>query len=66
MSSLVEAQPQDQTVIVSPTTRNVRVKGTWTMYYGQQQWDFVDGHRYDLPLDVFDYLRSSGNVYDTL
>lgn len=53
-------------VIVSPTTKNAKVKGTWTMYYGTSRWDFVDGRRYDLPLDLFEYLRNNGNIYDTL
>jgi hypothetical protein len=26
----------------------------------------VDGHRYDLPLDLYEYLRKNGNIYDTL
>ena len=52
--------------VVSPTTKNARVKGTWTMYYGTQRWEFVDGNRYDLPMKLFEYLRKSGNIYDTL
>lgn len=60
-----EAAPA-QPVIVSPTTKNAKVKGTWRMYYGTQSWDFVDGRRYDLPLDLYEYLRANGNIYDTL
>lgn len=52
--------------IVAPTTKNAKVKGTWRMYYGAQSWDFVDGRRYDLPLDLYEYLRANGNIYDTL
>lgn len=55
-----------QETVVSPTTKNAKVKGTWTMFYGTNRWDFVDGHRYDLPLDLYDYLRRAGNIYDTL
>lgn len=58
--------PVPQPTVVSPTTKNAKIKGTWTMYYGTGKWDFVDGHRYDLPLDLYEYLRKNGNIYDTL
>ena len=58
--------PAPQPTTVSPTTKNAKIKGTWTMYYGTGKWDFVDGHRYDLPLDLYEYLRKNGNIYDTL
>jgi hypothetical protein len=58
--------PAPEPTIVAPTTKNVKIKGTWTMFWGTQRWDFIDGHRYDLPLDLFAYLRKSGNIYDTL
>jgi hypothetical protein len=45
---------------------NARVKGTWTMFWGRSRYEFVDGNRYKLPKDLFAYLRSSGNIYDTL
>lgn len=67
------AAPVEQTtpavveaVTAQPTTKSVRVKGTWTMYWGTEVWDFVDGQRYDLPVDLFNYLRNAGNIYDTL
>lgn len=53
-------------IIVQPTTKNAKVKGTWTLYFGGERWDFVDGHRYDLSLGLFDYLLKHGNIYDTL
>lgn len=53
-------------ITVQPTTKNAKVKGTWTLYFGDQRWDFVDGHRYDLPLALFEYLVKHGNIYDTL
>lgn len=53
-------------VIVQPTTKRARVKGTWTMYFGAQRFDFVDGMSYDLPQDLHTYLRTRGNIYDTL
>lgn len=55
-----------QVVTPQPTTKSARVKGTWTMYWGTQVWDFADGQRYDLPVDLFEYLRSRSNIYDTL
>lgn len=45
---------------------NARVKGTWKMFWGSQSYDFVDGKRYKLPKDLYGYLRTSGNIYDTL
>jgi hypothetical protein len=45
---------------------SARVKGTWKMYWGTQSFDFVDGKRYNLPKELFAYLRNSGNIYDTL
>lgn len=64
---VVEAPaPKAAPTIVAPTTKNAKIKGTWTMYYGNKRWDFVDGRRYDLPLDLFNYLKGSGNIYDTL
>jgi hypothetical protein len=43
-----------------------RVKGTWTMYWGTQVYNFEDGKRYRLPRDLYAYLRKNGNIYDTL
>lgn len=45
---------------------NARVKGTWKMFWGRDSYDFTDGKRYKLPRDLYDYLRQSGNIYDTL
>lgn len=53
-------------VTPQPSTKSVRVKGTWTMFWGSSMWDFVDGNRYDLPWDLFEYLKSHGNIYDTM
>lgn len=62
----VAPAPAPAPQVVSPTTKSAKIKGTWTMYWGTSKWDFIDGHRYDLPLDLFNYLRKSGNIYDTL
>lgn len=61
-----EVQEVVAPVVVAPTHRSVRVKGTWTMYFGAQRYDFVDGQRYELPTDLFLYLKERGNIYDTL
>lgn len=45
---------------------NARVKGTWLMFWGTSKYDFEDGKRYKLPKDLYSYLRSHGNIYDTL
>lgn len=45
---------------------SARVKGTWKMFWGTQSFDFVDGKRYNLPKELFAYLRANGNIYDTL
>jgi len=45
---------------------SARVKGTWKMFWGHTSYNFEDGKRYKLPKDLFNYLRSSGNIYDTL
>lgn len=52
--------------VLQPATRNAKVKGTWLFHYGSDKYDFVDGQRYDLPVEVFEYLKRSGNIYDTL
>lgn len=56
--------------VLEATTRtdqvNARVKGSWTMFWGQTSWNFQDGQRYKLPRDLFEYLKQSGNIYDTL
>jgi hypothetical protein len=45
---------------------SARVKGTWKMFWGRASYNFEDGKRYKLPRDLFNYLKSSGNIYDTL
>jgi len=43
-----------------------RIKGTWKMYWGKEVYNFVDGKRFNVSKDLYDYLRKSGNIYDTL
>jgi len=59
----------EEPVIVTNEDSNfitARVKGTWTMFWGQSRFEFKDGNRYKIPKDLFNYLRSHGNIYDTL
>lgn len=53
-------------VVVNDDNVSCRVKGTWTMYWGRQVFNFEDGKRYRLPRDLFNYLKSHGNIYDTM
>lgn len=58
----VEVQPLE----VQADQVSGRVKGTWLMFWGANSYDFKDGVRYNLPRDLYDYLKKSGNIYDTL
>lgn len=53
-------------VIVTPTTKSARLNGTWTMFWGADEYDFVAGQRYDIPADLYAYLLANHNVLDTL
>ena len=64
VSEIPEAEVLDARLLTD--TVNARVKGTWTQYWGTMQFSFVDGTRYKLPRDLFNYLKNSGNIYDTL
>jgi len=61
-----ENQVEEQPVVVMPDEVQARIKGTWTMYWGQRVFNFVDGTRYSVPRDLYAYLRKNGNIYDTL
>ena len=61
-----EAQVEQEPVVVMPDEVQARIKGTWTMYWGQRVFNFVDGTRYSVPRDLYAYLRKNGNIYDTL
>jgi hypothetical protein len=60
--AVVEVQPLE----VSSDEVSARVKGTWTMFWGQLVFNFEDGTRYTIPRDLYNYLKKSGNIYDTL
>lgn len=61
-----ENQVEQEPVVVMPDEVQARIKGTWTMYWGQRVFNFVDGTRYSVPRDLYAYLRKNGNIYDTL
>jgi hypothetical protein len=61
-----EESTVDVPVIVTPATKKVKVKGTWTMYYGGREYDFVDRQSYELPIDLVNYLAAYDNIYDTV
>ena len=48
------------------STKKARVHGSWRMYWGTTAFDFEDGKTYVLPMDLYEYLKSTGNIYDTL
>ena len=54
------------TTVVAKDLTSCRVKGSWTMHWGREVFKFEDGKRYQLPKDLYAYLRNSGNIYDTL
>ena len=60
----------DDAEILDPNTKDdlvsARVKGSWVMFWSQSTYSFVDGQRYKLPRELFNYLKKSGNIYDTL
>lgn len=66
-AAFIDSTPEeDNEIIATPSTRSARVKGTWQMYWGDKVFDFVDGQRYNLPTDLFDWLRRHDNIYDTI
>jgi len=58
-AEILESEMKDHEV-------SARVKGSWVMFWGKKSYSFVDGQRYKLPRELFDYLKRSGNIYDTL
>ena len=62
VTQVVEEQP----VIVNSDNINARIKGTWTMFWGKQVFNFQDGNRYSIPRDRYAYLKKNGNIYDTI
>lgn len=65
---LVEQEEEVQNFVApgGPSTKKGRVKGTWTMYWGTDVYNFEDGKVYNLPADLYQYLKINSNIYDTL
>ena len=63
--TIVEEEP---TVVApgAPATKKARIKGTWLMYWGGASYNFEDGKTFTIPTDLYNYLQSHGNIYDTL
>jgi hypothetical protein len=53
-------------VVLTPAYKSARVKGTWLMFWGDQQYDFVDKQRFSVPADLYEYLRKRDCIYDTI
>ena len=61
-----EAVVEDvEPIIATPTHVDAYVKGTWVMTWANVKYDFVDGKKYSLPQNLYGFLRSRGNIYDT-
>lgn len=48
--------------VVAPTTKRGTPNNTWTLYYGNQKVDMVEGQERDFSLEVYNYLAKSGNL----
>lgn len=77
MEAFIESQDDEDVTVEETTvaplvapgasaTKKGRVKGTWTMYWGQSAYNFEDGKTYVLPTDLYAYLRENDSIYDTL
>lgn len=51
---------------VAPGLKKARIKGTWLMFWGGAKYDFEDGKTFNIPADLYEYLKAHGNIYDTL
>jgi len=57
---------EQDAIVVGKATKRARVKGTWHMVYGEWVYDFVDAQFYELPFELFMYLKQRGCIYDTM
>lgn len=70
----VFAEPisEEEEVIATPAPapssdqKRARIKGTWTMYWSTQVFNFEDGKTYTIPVGLYEHLKAHGNIYDTL
>lgn len=40
-------------VEVAPSTKSFTAPNTWTAYYGNRRYDFIEGKKYDVPADAY-------------
>jgi hypothetical protein len=69
VEEIIEEEILEEKAVVAPGgngTRKGRIKGTWTMYWGNSIFNFEDGKTYTIPNALYDYLKENGNIYDTL
>jgi hypothetical protein len=52
--------------VVTQDLKTARIKGTWTMFWGTDRYQFEDGKRYRIPVDLFQYLKARSCIYDTM
>lgn len=71
-NTFAEPVSDDEETVATPAPaassglKRARVKGTWTMYWGNKVFNFEDGKTYNIPVDLFEHLKKHGNIYDTL
>jgi hypothetical protein len=69
VAEVVEETIVEEPVVVAPgapATKKARIKGTWLMIWGGNRYNFEDGKTFTIPSDLYDYLKSNGNIYDTI
>jgi hypothetical protein len=67
----VEEVAEVEEVIATPAPvasglKKARIKGTWLMHWGGERFNFEDGKSFNIPADLYDYLKAHGNIYDTI
>lgn len=71
-NTFAEPVSDDEEIVATPAPapnsnlKRARIKGTWVMYWGNLRFSFEDGKTYNIPVDLFEHLKSHGNIYDTL
>jgi hypothetical protein len=43
-------------VEVAPATKSFTAPNTWTAFYGSKRYDFIEGKKYNLPADAYDWF----------
>lgn len=58
-SSEVAVPLSAEEVEVSPSTRTFTAGNTWTAYYGNMRYDFIEGRKYDISPDAYEWFSSA-------